>query len=149
SGPAPILYLMGGTPGWTETYLVRAGSHGLTARMDRPASRGLCCGCGILEAADSRGRGGTPLNRIDALRTNYARYVYLPWDRSLPGPQRIWFAVYDPLDERRLRLRLPSFEIATKEAGHGWHSCDLTCAFAHWMADQDYRGAYFESPEDF
>ncbi len=88
------------------------------------------------------------MNRIEALRSHYARYVSLPWDRSLPGPQRIWFAVYDPPDERRLRLLLPSFEIASREVGHGWRSCDLTGAFAWWMAQQDYREHYFESPED-
>ncbi len=88
------------------------------------------------------------MNRIEALRGNYARYVSLPWDRSLPGAQRIWFAVYDPSDDRRLRLLLPTFEIATKEAHHGWALCDLTGAFAAWMAGQEYREAYFESPED-
>jgi len=88
------------------------------------------------------------VNRIEQLRVNYASYVSLPWDRSLPGPQRIWFVVYDPADERRLRLHLPSFEIATKQAGHGWRFCDLTDVFARWMAQQDYRELYFESPED-
>lgn len=87
------------------------------------------------------------MNRIEALRANYARYASLPWDSSLPGAQRVWFAVYDPPDERRLRLQLPSFEIATREAGHGWHSFDLTSAFARWMAEQDYREAYFKSPQ--
>ena len=88
------------------------------------------------------------MNRIEALRANYARYVSLPWDRSLPVPLRVWFAVYEPFDERRLRLHLPSFEIASKQAGHPWRSCDLTGAFARWMAAQDYREAYFESPDD-
>lgn len=88
------------------------------------------------------------MNRIELLRANYARYVSLPWESSLPGPQRIWFAVYDPADERRLRLHLPSFEIATKQAGHGWCLRDLTDAFACWMAQQDYLELYFESPED-
>lgn len=88
------------------------------------------------------------MNRIEALRGHYARYVSLAWDQPLPGPQRIWFAVYDPPDERRLRLLLPSFEIASKEARHGWRICDLTGAFARWMAEQDYREAYFASPED-
>ena len=87
------------------------------------------------------------MNRLEALRTNYARYVSLPWDRSLPGQQRIWFAVYDPGDERRLRLHLTNFEIATKEAGHDWRSCDLTGAFARWMAEQEYREAYFKAPK--
>ena len=87
------------------------------------------------------------MNRLEALRASYARYVSLPWDRSLPGQQRVWFAVYDPADERRLRLRLANFEVATKEAGHGWRSCDLTGAFARWMSKQDYREAYFKSPQ--
>ena len=88
------------------------------------------------------------MNRIESLRASYARYVSLPWDSSLSGPQRIWFAVYDPADERRLRLRLDSFEVATRQGGHGWRLCDLTGAFASWMAQQDYRDSYFESPED-
>lgn len=86
------------------------------------------------------------MNRIESLRANYARYVCLPWDGSLPGPQRIWFGVYDPPDERRLRLLLPSFEIASREARHGWRLCDLTGAFARWMARHDYRETYFASP---
>lgn len=89
------------------------------------------------------------MNRIEALLRNYASYVALPWDTSLPGPQRVWFAVYNETDERRLRLRLPNFELATKEAGHGWHGCDLTDAFARWMGAQSYREDYFKSPEDF
>jgi len=88
------------------------------------------------------------VNRIEALCTAYARYVSLPWDKAVAGPQRIWFAVYKPSDERRLRLRLLDFEFATRQAGHGWRRCDLTDAFARWMAAQDYREAYFESPED-
>jgi hypothetical protein len=87
------------------------------------------------------------VNRLEALRTNYACYVSLPWDRSLPGQQRVWFTVYDPADERRLRLHLTNFEIATREAGHDWRSCDLTGAFARWMAEQEYREAYFKAPK--
>lgn len=88
------------------------------------------------------------MSRTDALLRSYARYVSLPWDRALPGAQRIWFAVYHETDERRMRLRLPSFEIETRKAGHDWHLRDLTNAFASWMAQQEYREAYFESPED-
>lgn len=87
------------------------------------------------------------MSRIDALVKNYARYVSLPWDQSLPGAQRIWFAVYDETDERRLRLRLAKFEMATKDAGHSWSLSDLTNAFPCWMADQEYRERYFKSPQ--
>lgn len=88
------------------------------------------------------------MNRIEALCESYRRYAALPWDRSLPGPQRVWFAVYEPAQERRLRLNLKLFEIATHDAGHSWYHCDLTTAFSRWMAQQDYREAYFEAPED-
>lgn len=62
--------------------------------------------------------------------------------------QRVWFVVYDPMQERRLRLRLGAFEAATREAGHDWRLLDLTKDFAQWMADHDYREAYFEEPAD-
>lgn len=89
------------------------------------------------------------MSYIDALLKNYSSYVSLPWERSLPGAQRVWFAVYPPSEERRLRLHLLRFEEATtRKAVHGWRCCDLTDAFAEWMAAHDYREAYFESPED-
>ncbi len=60
----------------------------------------------------------------------------------------MWFAVYEPSQERRLRLHLDLFALATREVGHHWLHCDLTAAFSRWMAQQDYRDAYFEAPED-
>ena len=57
-------------------------------------------------------------------------------------------AVYDAPDERRLRARLGAFENVTTGAGHPWHACDLTDLFGQWMAAQEYRESYFESPED-
>lgn len=85
---------------------------------------------------------------IEGLVKAYERFVRLPWDQALAGAQRAWFAIYEPTQERRLRLRIPEFEVATKNAGHGWTQVDLTDAFAHWMAGHEYREAYFESPED-
>lgn len=92
------------------------------------------------------------MGRIEDLRDRYEGHVTMPWDRSLAGPQRVWFAVYDKMDERRLRARLVGdggeFALATKRVGHGFVLHDLTDAFADWMAAQDYRDSYFESPED-
>ena len=88
------------------------------------------------------------MSRISRLLANYQRYVSLKWDQNLAGPQRVWFAVYRPSDERRLRLRIDEFETVTRAAGHGWDRCDLTDAFARWMSGQEYREAYFEQPED-
>jgi hypothetical protein len=92
------------------------------------------------------------VGRIEDLKDRYERFVSLPWDRTLAGPQRVWFAVYDKMDERRLRARLhpdgAEFKLATNKAGHGFVLHDLTDAFADWMAAQDYRDSYFDSPED-
>ena len=78
----------------------------------------------------------------------YERFVGAEWVRSVAPQERIWFALYEPRDERRLRLRIGAFEEATIRAGHGWLACDLTDEFARWMASQEYRESYFESPED-
>jgi hypothetical protein len=58
-------------------------------------------------------------------------------------------AMYDKEDERKLRLRLGTFEHATSEAGHGWAQFDLTGAFADWLCSPPYSEfseSYFESP---
>lgn len=88
------------------------------------------------------------MSEIDILLKNYEDFVRLPWDRALAGPQKVWFAIYDPSQERRLRFRIPDFEVATKKAGHSWEHKDLTDAFGQWMAQHDYREEYFQSPDD-
>ena len=88
------------------------------------------------------------MSRIKVLAERYRRFIALPWQKDLAGAQRAMFVVYDKADERRLRARMTLFELATREAGHGWIECDLTGAFAEWMAGTEYRESYFESPED-
>ena len=85
---------------------------------------------------------------IEGLLHNYQGHVSIPWESNLAGAQKVWFAVYNPMDERRLRTRIGEFETATKRAGHGWHQLDLTTAFARWMAAEEYRDSYFQAPED-
>ena len=77
------------------------------------------------------------MSRIDPLRKNYQRVCGLPWDRNVAGPQRVWVAVYDKEDERKLRLRIGMFEEATLATGHRWHRVDLTDAFADWLCRPD------------
>jgi len=84
---------------------------------------------------------------IEALCANYEAQVRLPWDDNLAGPQRVWFAVYPPSHERRLRLHVPLFETATKNAGKGWKHIDLTGEFAQWMGGHGSREDYFRKPE--
>jgi hypothetical protein len=88
------------------------------------------------------------VSKIDDLCRNYERFVSLPWPGHLAGAQRVWFAVYDRMDERRLRTRLGEFQIATVRAGHHWRLCDITDIFADWMTGLEYRDTYFETPDD-
>jgi len=88
------------------------------------------------------------MGRIEQLIENYGRFAVLPWEQNLAGAQRVWFAVYDKSDERRLRIRLGEFELATKSAKHGWKLIDVAGAFAEWMAEEDYRESYFQAPDD-
>ena len=88
------------------------------------------------------------MSEIEDLLSRYERYVRLPWDHKLAGAQKVWFARYDPVQERRLRLRIGEFQTATTDAGHMWRLVDITDSFAKWMTNHEYKDAYFEHPED-
>jgi hypothetical protein len=85
--------------------------------------------------------------QIDRLLKNYTRYVELPWAENLDGKQRIWFAIYPPAEERRLRAQLGAFDLATKGAGHGWSLGDLTDTFPDWLAGYEHFQDYLSDPE--
>jgi hypothetical protein len=90
------------------------------------------------------------MNRIDVLKKNYQRLCEYSWDRNVAGAQRVWLAVYEKEDERKLRLRLGLFEEATLHTGHKWVAVDLTDDFANWMCGPEnisFAESYFESPE--
>jgi len=87
------------------------------------------------------------MSRIEGLLQAYAQFVAQPWPETLAGAEKVWFAVYEPSQERRLLLRIAEFEAATKKAGHGWKRLDIADLFAQWMAGHRYREAYFEDPE--
>ncbi|GAB4217556.1 MAG: DUF1788 domain-containing protein [Synechococcales cyanobacterium] len=88
------------------------------------------------------------MSKLGQLLHNYQRFVSLPWESNLSGSQKIWFVIYDKAEERTLRQRISEFELATKNAQHGWLLHDVTNEFPRWMADQEYRDGYFQSPED-
>lgn len=89
------------------------------------------------------------MSAIDRLLENYSRRVKLPWSANISGKQRIWFAVYAPAEERRVRARLSQFEALTLEAHHGWSTVDLTPLLPEWIAAHEYREAIFAEPEQF
>jgi len=88
------------------------------------------------------------MSKIDRLVQRFEEVIALPWEANLAGPQKVWFVVYDEVDERRLRARVDAFHLATQRASRDWLLCDLTDTFPSWMAAQEYREAYFEAPED-
>lgn len=88
------------------------------------------------------------MNRTEQLAAAYERHVSLPWSDHLSGHERVWFVVYPPADERKLRKRLQLFEMATQRAGHKWIQCDVTHALSQWLSGIEYRESYFECPED-
>jgi hypothetical protein len=86
------------------------------------------------------------MSAIDRLLSNYSRQVRLPWPANLSGKQRIWFAVYPPAEERRVRARLQQFEHLTLEANHGWTTVDLTRLLPEFLAAHKYRESIFQNP---
>jgi hypothetical protein len=89
------------------------------------------------------------MSAIERLLANYSRQVRLTWPANMAGKQRVWFAVYPPTEERRVRARLPQFEALTLEANHGWINVDLMPLLPKWIGAHEYREAIFAQPEFF
>lgn len=90
------------------------------------------------------------MNRIELLKKNYQRFCETSWDANVAAAQRVWLAVYEKEDERKLRLRLGLFAEATRHAGRKWQAIDLADAFANWMCgseNADDADSYFDSPD--
>lgn len=88
------------------------------------------------------------MGRIEELAERFAQHIATPWQRTVAGAQRVIMVVYDKELERALRARKLAFETAARQAGHEWHEVEVADAFAAWMSKDEYREAYFESPED-
>jgi hypothetical protein len=87
------------------------------------------------------------MSAVDRLLSNYSRQVCLPWSANISGKQRVWFAVYPPAEERRVRARLPQFEASTLAANHGWSAVDLTRVLPEFLAIHKYRESIFQNPQ--
>lgn len=87
-------------------------------------------------------------SKVSKLVSTYREHLTVPWQSGLAAIQRVIFAVYDKTDELRLRANIDEFSLVTQQAGKEWLLLDVTNAFAQWMSSQEYRDAYFESPED-
>ena len=87
-------------------------------------------------------------SKVSKLVSTYRQHLTVPWQAGLAAVQRVIFAVYDKSDELRLRANAEEFALVTQQAGKQWLLIDVTNAFPQWMSEQEYRDAYFESPED-
>lgn len=87
-------------------------------------------------------------SKLNKVLAAYRQHLEVPWQSGLAAIQRVIFAVYDKTDELRLRANVDEFALATQQAEKKWLLIDLTNAFPEWMAAQEFRDAYFESPED-
>ena len=89
------------------------------------------------------------MSAIERLLSNYSRQVRLPWPANMSGKQRVWFAVYPPAEERRVRAHLPRFEVLTLAAHRKWITVDLTRLLPEWISAHEYREGIFAEPEHF
>lgn len=87
------------------------------------------------------------MNAADALCREYERVLKLKWPSGLSGEERVWMAIYDPSNERKVRARLGQFELATKQAGRAWRLFNLEEVFPQWMASNKYREQLFAKPK--
>ncbi|MBL8695657.1 MAG: DUF1788 domain-containing protein [Planctomycetes bacterium] len=88
------------------------------------------------------------MGKIEDLANLYEQHISAPWPHTVSGAQRVLMIVYDKELERTLRARIGEFEQRTRAAGKNWALVDCTRWFAEWMANDEYRDAYFESPGD-
>ncbi len=86
------------------------------------------------------------MSHCERLLHNYQSFTRLPWATNLSGKERVWFAVYPPSEERRVRARVPEFQVATVDAGHKWSLLDITDIVPQWLAVHDNCEGYLKFP---
>lgn len=92
------------------------------------------------------------MNRLQKLREAYEREIAKPWPPLVAGPQKVWFAVYSPWEERALRATFPEWELSTQGTPQSpprrfWRH-DLTGEYATWIAslEAEYLEAFWQEP---
>ncbi len=87
------------------------------------------------------------MSQVKSLLSSYASYVNLPWQRGLSSLEKVWFCLYNPANERRLRAHLGNFRLVTQEANHNWLPLDVTHSFETWLSKHEYREQFFANPK--
>jgi hypothetical protein len=87
------------------------------------------------------------MSSLERLFENYDRLIALPLADRLPPAQRVWFVVYSPEQERRIRFLWSEFKIRAEKHGKEWQQIDVTDLVPEWIAAQGTHGAaYLKNP---
>lgn len=86
------------------------------------------------------------MSSLQRLLDNYERQIVLPMVERLPAAQRVWFVVYAPEQERRIRFLLPEFKLRSEKHGKEWRDIDLTDLAPSWVSKHEYRDEYLRDP---
>lgn len=85
--------------------------------------------------------------KVNDLIKKFGNIIKEPWTKGLSGQEKVWFLVFDPAELRKVEFKLGEFEMLTLNAGRKWHVISLRGLFTSWMANHDYKEAYFDDPE--
>lgn len=85
---------------------------------------------------------------FDEILIAYRRQVRIPWRPDAPPSARIWILWHPPSMHLKISGRIGEFEDATRQAGHGWSSLDLSPLFGHWVAQNEMFQSLLEMPEE-
>lgn len=88
------------------------------------------------------------MSRVSDLVDAYKAELTLTWKDNVSGGERVWMLVYPPELERQIRHALPSFELATSQAGRDWAIVDVTDDFGVWLSSHRHAEAFYEEPSD-
>lgn len=86
-------------------------------------------------------------SKVETLLINYEKVLKEPWTHKLSGQEKVWFLVYDPVEQRKVALRIGDFERVTGKNNKNWVEIDLRGCFPEWMKNHEYRDDYFADPE--
>jgi hypothetical protein len=86
------------------------------------------------------------MTKIDDLLAAYQKQISLPWNDLLSPQEKVWFCIYDPSQERRLRKQMEAFAIVTQETGHDWIPIDVTFLFEQFLASNEHHEKYYRNP---
>ena len=87
------------------------------------------------------------MTKVKKLAEKYKEQVELEWNNNISGQEKVWFCIYNPENERKIRAGINEFEIVTIRSGHKWIKIDLSNFFEEWLSKNDYNEDYFKEPE--